>query len=202
MDDKQLQSIIHRQVTGASAYIGTEITEERRQAMEAYLGEPLGNEIDGRSQVVSSDVQDVIESVMPDIMQIFTSSDRAVEFAPRGEGDEEMAEQVTDYVNHIWNVDNEGFLVFHDWFKDALLQINGIVKVWWDENPGESRSTHTGLDADQVALLLDEDGTEVIEREGKAAIAFAAMARNAFAGDPAALAWWEAHRIKDLEAKP
>lgn len=165
MDSSELQAIVHRQITGSQGYIGTEITEDRRKSMDAYLAEPLGNEIEGRSQVVSSDVQDVIESVMPDIMQIFTSSDKAVEFAPRGEGDEEVAEQVTDYINHIWNVDNDGFLVFHDWFKDALIQINGVIKVWWDENPGENRTTHTGLDADQVAMLLDEEGAEVIEHE-------------------------------------
>ena len=165
MDEAELSSLLQRQIQSATGYLGGELTEQRREAMDAYMGEPLGNEIEGRSQVVSSDVLDVVESVMPDIMQIFTSSDEAVEFAPKGEGDEEVAQQATDYVNHIWNVDNEGFLIYHDLFKDALLQKNGVGKAWWDENPGETRSTHTGLDADQVSLILDADGVEVIEHE-------------------------------------
>ena len=39
-------------------------------------------------------------------------------------------------------------------------------------------------------LLLAEDSND----EGEAACAFAALARNAFDGDPEALAWWEANR--------
>ena len=165
IDERELSGLLSRQIQSATGYIGGEITEERSDAMRAYYGKPLGNEIDGRSQVVSSDVQDVIESVMPDIMQIFTSSDEAVEFTPRGDGDEETAQQATDYTNYIWNVDNEGFLVYYDAFKDALLQKMGIGKIWWDENPGETQSTHTGLDSDQVAILLDDPDVEVVGHE-------------------------------------
>ena len=165
MDEQELRAALHTQITSAAGYIGGEISEDRRAAMDAYNGEPLGNEIDGRSQIVSSDTFDTIEGMLPDLMQIFTSSDRAVEFAARSEEDEEMADQATDYVNFIWNNDNDGFLVFYDLFKDALIQINGVAKIWWDENPGETRSTHTGLDASQVAYLLDQDGVEAIEHE-------------------------------------
>ncbi len=35
-----------------------------------------------------------------------------------------------------------------------------------------------------------------------AAMYFAALVRNAFAGNPEALAWWEANRVKQHEAKP
>lgn len=163
MDSRELQAIIKAQVQNATGYIGGEITEARREAMRDYLGELLGNEIEGRSQVVSSDVQDVIESVMPDVLQIFTSSNSAVRFDPIGQEDEEAAEQATDYVNHIWNVDNPGFNIFHDWFKDALLQINGIIKVWWDETEKIERRKYVGLTGDQLVKLTSERGVEVLE---------------------------------------
>src|SRR3990167_571647 len=134
MDEKQLKAAIKNQITNAVGFIGGEISADRKNAMRDYMGQPLGNEIDGRSQVVSTDVQDVIESVMPDIIRVFTASDEAVKFDPVGPEDEQSAEQATDYVNYIWNVDNPGFNIFHDWFKDAFLQKNGIIKHWWDKS--------------------------------------------------------------------
>lgn len=165
MDEKQLQAAIKNQITNATGYLGSEITESRQTAMRDYLGEPMGNEIDGRSQVISSDVQDVIESVMPDLIQIFTSSDKAVRFEPVGPEDEENAEQATDYINHVWNVDNPGFILFYDWFKDALLQKLGIIKKWWDTSERTERRKFTGLTDDAVTLLLQEEGVQVLEHD-------------------------------------
>lgn len=163
MDEKQLKAAIKKQITNAVGFIGGEISEERQKAMEYYLGEPLGNEIDGRSQVVSTDVQDVIESVMPDIVRPFTASGEAVKFDPVGPEDEQAAEAATDYVNYVWNVDNQGFNIFHDWFKDALLQKNGIIKIWWDDSKKTEKRKFTGVTDDGLAMLMNEDGVEVLE---------------------------------------
>ena len=163
MDEKQLKAALKNQITSAVGFIGGELSEDRQKAMEYYLGEPMGNEIDGRSQVVSTDVQDVIESVMPDIVRVFTASDEAVKFEPVGPEDEHGAEQATDYCNYIWNVDNPGFNIFHDWFKDALLQKNGIIKIWWDDSKKTEKRKYTGLTGDQVALLMQAEGVEVLE---------------------------------------
>jgi hypothetical protein len=163
LDEKQLKAAIKKQITNAVGFIGGEISEDRQKAMEYYLGEPMGNEIDGRSQVVSTDVQDVIESVMPDIVRPFTASGEAVKFDPVGPEDEEAASQATDYCNFIWNVDNPGFNIFHDWFKDALLQKNGIIKIWWDDSKKTERKKLTGVTDDGLALLMNEEGVEVLE---------------------------------------
>lgn len=165
MDEKELKAAIKKQVESAIGYLGSEIAEDRRLAMRDYLGEPMGNEIDGRSQVISSDVQDVIESVMPDLIQIFTSSDQAVRFEPVGPEDEASAEQASDYANHIWNVDNPGFILFYDWFKDALLQKLGVIKTYWDTTAKVERRKYTGLDDNGLALLMQDSDVEVIEHE-------------------------------------
>jgi hypothetical protein len=167
MDEEKLKASIKTQIISATGYLGGQITEDRRKAMRDYLGEPLGNEVDGRSQVISTDVQDVVEAVMPDLIQIFTSSDKSVRFDPKGQEDEGFADQATDYVNHIWNVDNDGFGIFHDWFKDALLQINGIIKIWWDDTEKKSRTQYQNLTDDQLAYLLTADGVEVLEHTEK-----------------------------------
>ena len=40
---------------------------------------------------------------------------------------------ITLYVNFVFMKDNPGWEILYSWFTDALLQKNGIVKVWWEE---------------------------------------------------------------------
>ncbi len=167
MPDRELQAILHNQITNSNSYLGGEVSEDRREAMDLYYGEPLGNEVEGRSRVVSTDVQDTIEAMLPDLMQIFGASDELARFEPVDPGDEEVSDQATDYVNHIFNVDNEGFLILHDWFKDALLQINGVVKCWWDRREEIEKEHYTGLTSDEMAEVVNTPGVELIEDEAR-----------------------------------
>ena len=141
MDDADLKAIVTGHIQQAANYIGGDISDERRNAMQAYYSEPFGNEIDGRSQVVSSDVQDVIESVMPDLMEMFAGGEKVVEFAPQQPEDEAFAEQATDYVQYIWNSDNRGYQLTHDVLKDALLQKNGQLKIVWEKKKETKKTT-------------------------------------------------------------
>src|SRR3954468_18788567 len=72
----------------------------RAKAMDFYYGRPLGNEIDGRSQVVTKDFMDTVEWEMPSYMRIFTNKD-CVQFDPESPEDEQLARQETQYVGHV-----------------------------------------------------------------------------------------------------
>lgn len=139
------------------------LADDRAQAINYYLGEPFGNEIEGRSQVVSYDVQDTIEAALPQLLKIFVSGDTVVSFDPKSPEDQEAAEQETDYVNHIVMERNEGFKVFYVWFKDALLSKNGYVKVYAEEEVETEEEEYKGLTDAQMALLVQDDNVEVLE---------------------------------------
>ena len=100
--EQEILSILAKEIHNSSGYIGGEIVARRKKSLEYYLGNPLGNEQEGRSQVVSNDVMDTVESLMPSLMKIFTSGDNV--FACEGVGpvDEEMARQCSDYINYIF----------------------------------------------------------------------------------------------------
>lgn len=63
------------------------MARQRELAMEYYLGNPdgLGNEVEGRSQFISTDVQDIIEWIMPSLMRVFTGGDEICTFNPVGQ---------------------------------------------------------------------------------------------------------------------
>jgi hypothetical protein len=109
---KEILSVVSREIHNASGYIGGELVARRKKSLEYYLGEPLGNEQEGRSQVVSNDVLDTVESLMPSLMRIFTSGDNVFNCEGMGPEDEEMARQCSDYLNYIFYKENDGFLSF------------------------------------------------------------------------------------------
>lgn len=139
------------------------LSDDRAQAIEYYLGEPFGNEQEERSQVVSFDVQDTIESALPQLIKVFVSGDRVVQFIPRGPEDEASAEQETDYINYLVMERNPGFEIFYVWFKDALLSKNGYVKVWYEEEKSEEEESYTGLTEAQVQALASDNDVEILE---------------------------------------
>ncbi len=139
------------------------LTFERKKAFDYYVGQPFGNEIEGRSQVVSRDVLDTIESALPQLLKVFVSGDEVVRFMPRGPEDEQACEQETAAVNYYTLEKNDGFSVFYQWFKDALLSKNGYVKVWWEEEDEVETETYQGLTDDQMTMLLQDERVEVME---------------------------------------
>ena len=141
LTDTELKAIVDAELSDASTFAGNRLSDQRETAMRYYLGEPFGDERDGRSKVVLTDVADTIEWILPSLLRIFASSDEVVRFEPVEPNDEEQAAQATDYVNWVFTKDNPGFLILYTWFKDALLQKNGIVKHWWQETERVEQET-------------------------------------------------------------
>jgi len=164
-DDNKLKSILESEIDDAIGYLETETTDERQQALEYYMREPYGNEVEGKSQIVTGEVAEVIDGALPQLMRVFTSSDDAVVFEPVNQGDEETAEQATKYVNHIFYKDNNGFEIMHDWMKDALLQKVGVVKAYWDDKTDVTKEKYNGLNDDELAMIMQDDEVEIVEQE-------------------------------------
>ena len=160
--DEELLSRVQGEISDALGYSDT-ISKQRETAMDYYYALPFGNEVEGRSQYVDSSVMDTIEWIKPSLMRVFASGEEMVTFEPYGPEDVEAADQATDYVNHIFTKDNNGWEILYTWFTDALLQKNGIVKVWWDDYEDWNREEYNGLDEQEFNLLVMSPEVEVME---------------------------------------
>ena len=165
MTEDQIISILNRELRASSGYIGGEIVTRRRKSLEYYLGKPFGNEQEGRSQVVSTDVSDTVESLMPSLMKIFTAGDNIFHCEPAGPEDEKVAKQASDYINHVFYKENRGFSAIYTAFKDALVQKNGILKVYWDDSEKTSREEYKRLTDDEYNLLIADKEVSVNEHK-------------------------------------
>lgn len=163
MTDLEIVQKIEDEEGRAYGLNDAELSKERSEALDYYLGEKFGNEVEGRSQVVSYDVQDTIESALPQLLKIFVSGDQVVKFDAKGPEDQDAADQETDYVNHIVMEKNPGYRIFYEWFKDALMQKNGYVKVWYEEKDKEETELYQGLSDAALMMLLQDQSIEVLE---------------------------------------
>ena len=165
--EDQLKAIVDAEMRQALGYLTGKLANERYKSEYYYRGEAIGDlappGIPGRSRAVSTDVMETIEGVMPRLMKIFCGSENAVEFSPTKPGDEQNAKLATDYLNYLFYKRNNGYLTLYTAFKDALMQKNGVVKVWWDNSAVEEREEYKALTDIELTLLLQDPDVELIE---------------------------------------
>lgn len=163
--EQELKGTITREITDALGYQNGKLVQERSLALDYYNSEPFGNEVEGRSQVISSDVLEAVESVLPSLLRIFTAGDDIVKFEPVGPEDEEASKQATEYINHIIFKENDGWKVFYTWFKDALIQKNGFIKHYYKYEDEFLKESYKGLTEIEYQALLIDDAVEVVNVE-------------------------------------
>jgi len=166
LEDMEIVAKVEAEENIAYGVNDSALSNDRAEAIDYYLGQPFGNEEEGRSQVVSYDVQDTIEAALPQLLKVFVAGDKVVQFDPKGPEDQDAAEQETDYINHVVMEKNEGFKTFYVWFKDALLSKNGYVKVYAEEDEEVEEYEYKGLTDAQLQMLASDENTEVLEHTG------------------------------------
>lgn len=149
------------------------LNSERAVANDFYNGEPFGDEEDGRSQVVTRDVAEVIDYMVVSILRTMLSGDNAVEFEcaekpqqvePGPDGmpapkPPSIAQQATAAVGQEFYQGQNGYTVLHDWIKAALLEKSSICKACVEEQPPVRREAVVS-DLDLVAM--QEEGKHLI----------------------------------------
>ena len=161
MSEEELQGVVSAEIYDAISFIDDDIGGNRALATEYYYGLPFGDEEDGRSQVVSMDVRDTVQGILPSLMRIFFGPERVVEFMPQSSEDVQSADQATDYVDFIFKRDNPGFKILHSAFKDALVRKCGIIKYWWDESVEVSAESFSMLDEQSMMMLIENPDVEI-----------------------------------------
>lgn len=161
LSDEDILSIVSSELSSASGASENDAIQMGRQnALAAYLGDK-GNVVEGRSSVVSTDVADAIEWIMPEVMKAFTQNNEVVTFDPVGPDDRRQAQIESRYVYDILMKDNEGFIALHEFFKDALLQKNGFFKIWYENEPCVTVENYTGLNPLEFGMLQQDPELEV-----------------------------------------
>jgi hypothetical protein len=166
MTESEIQALVNAEITESIAY-DTTISGDRMTALEYFDGEMNDYPAEaGRSSVTTSDVADTIGWIMPGLMRVFLSTDRVVIYEPKLPGDQAAlaAKQATDYINHVFLSDCNGYDVLWDAFHDALLLRTGVIKASWDKSTKYDIKTYHGLTPDEQTIVAGDDEATVVSR--------------------------------------
>lgn len=166
LDETRIKAILQAERTNA---LGTsqssDLSQQRIQAYDYYMGD-MEDDMpapEGQSSAVDTSVQDVVEGILPIVLDVFISGDRIVEFKAVGQNDKDAAEQETDYINHVFFQENDGFLILYTAIKDMLLSKNCFVKWWMEDEEERTREPYKGLTEDAFAMLAADEDVKVVE---------------------------------------
>jgi hypothetical protein len=160
LDQGQILAILDTEIEAAKNYSLEQIGYERAYTYDRYYGRPLGDEQPGQSSVCSQEVSEAIDSAVPQLVEMFISSDRAVEFTPRRPDAVPLAEQATDSCNYVFYTQNNGYMLVHDALKDGLLQKTGAY-CWYWEPPRLTAEDFEGLSDLELAILMRDPDVKI-----------------------------------------
>ena len=141
-NDDQIIAIVEAEVHSAiGGELYTALSQKRIKEMNYFYSRPFGYEVPDRSQVVTTDVSDVVESIMPSLARIFLGTNKAGEFTPTGPEDEDGADQATDYVAHLMFGDGDGYNEIYAWLKESLMHGAAVLEHDWETSAARALGT-------------------------------------------------------------
>jgi hypothetical protein len=162
MADDEFRALIKSIVQESEDYIDSDLLDDRVTATNYFHGRPLGNEKDGRSKVIITEVRDKVLGVVPDLMALFFGPQKAVEFIPTSAAKADAADTASEFISKVvFEIDNPGFMLTHAVLLDGLVRRLGAFKWWWEDSELTKAFSQSGLTPDEIILIASEDGVEI-----------------------------------------
>jgi len=153
-----------------SIHASDQLNSDNQQLFDYYNGDLLGNEVDGESQVISTDVYDVVESIMPSLARTFLGHNNVMEFKPLNTSPKEVeaAEQKTIYINELITSQPGSYKSLFDWLKGSLIYKYSALNFGYEEEETVKTVEYVGISDEEFALIdieLKQERDQGIEIE-------------------------------------
>lgn len=163
MTDEKLVSILKEEEADAASYYASEMADAQAKAMDRFYARPFGDEIEGRSKVVTHDVEDTINWIMPKIMRALMQADELISVEDPRTDSQTDTKAVADYLRHIFFKDNPGEENIYDFTFDGLLQRIGCMRVAWEDPQPKPPRVLEGINDEQIQRYVEDPEYEILE---------------------------------------
>jgi len=156
-DKTALAEVIARELVRAGNWDAEQWEPARVTGLQYYKGELPAPPNDGDlSGAVSMDVADMCEAVLAQMQPAFTGAP-PIEFEPENQDDERQAAAETFFTHRALSRNGQDFIAGSSGLRDAMLSRAGILKVWTDEHEAVKSETLTGVNPDDLGMMLQSD---------------------------------------------
>lgn len=153
-ETKDLVKKIQQQLINCIGYQGDELQKAREEAYNYYFQRPRGDEVEGRSSIVTGDLSSMVEGNLAQMTEPLASR-RIAEFCAYDELDEEQANIESDCINELVFNRQNGFIQITSAIKSAMLLRNAVVKIWIDTRTHKRTVRKENVDPAVINDLLD-----------------------------------------------
>ena len=156
------ERIVKREIQAAIDFVTSSLVNDRVLADKYFQGETKLPHEPGRSGVIVTCVRDGVRSVLPSMARIFTQSDTVAEFNSDDEEDENICEQMTLFVNSVYDRFG-GYEALIQGCTDALKARIGVIKVTLEKKTISSHTNDFVVPPDELPMLEEDPNAQVTE---------------------------------------
>lgn len=162
---EEIAALVKEMASDAEGYDQDALSQMRKDALSYYYNDDdAAPSVAGRSKIQSSDVADMIEALVAQIMPAF-ALDNVCEFTPLSEADVNQARAETSAVNYVVMQQNRGAYEIQQAVRDALLLRNGIIKVYLEEKQDTETQVMRALTELEYGQLMRGNNPELETRD-------------------------------------
>lgn len=157
MTDSELCTLTDYMVSNSVTESGT-FNDDNEEYLKYYNAGLFGNEVKGRSKVVSTDTRDLVESDMPSLARVLLGAGDPVEFKPTQRTKEAIqeAKDKQAVVGHIIRSIPNSFRTQHDWLKASEIQNISALEYGVEEIKKPKYKTYEGISEQELASVIDD----------------------------------------------
>ena len=158
---EELVALIRQDISAAQEVADTEAVQNER-IYQYYRAKTMGNEIDGRSKIVSTDIFETVEWLIPALMDIFSPESGFPVLEPVGPEDVDPSEAMTQLIQYQFWRQNQGEEVLRKAIKDCLMyRPGGIIMYSWEKVEGMKKTSWSEVPPEALPYMNEENGYKV-----------------------------------------
>lgn len=155
MTEDEFKQFLSQEIREGLSYIDSEIATRRDRNYKYFNAVMDDMPTDkGRSAVIDAVISDHVGFMMPSLLRVMFAGKTIGEYQPSGMEDEGVSKLASEFVNEVvLRKDNDIERVGWGWCFDALVNIVGIVKVWWKKDEVTEDIPVRAMSDDEFAVL-------------------------------------------------
>ena len=166
MSEERLLKLLQVEAQSANGWFDSELAASQADNHDRYLAQPYGDEIEGRSSVVTHDVEDTVNWVMPRLMDLFLSdAEDLLAVEDNRSVNIQQEKDIAAYLHYIMFRKNDGSDILWDFLWDGLVLKNGFIRVDYEQPKASPPKQYDGLSIEQVHQFVGNPEYEIISHE-------------------------------------
>lgn len=152
-EETKLTQQLRQMLVHCVGFDGDELAESRKDAYDYYFQRPRGDEVIGRSSIVTGDLSAMTEGNLA-LMTEPLLDKRIAEFCAYDAADEEQANLESDCVQVMLFKRQNGFIELTSAIKDALQLRNAVIKIYVDKRTHKKKIRRENVSIEALSELL------------------------------------------------